>query len=190
MDHPRYFAVWGLALCAACAPPSSPPDEAAATENAELLSTWEPTPEPVVRLMLEMAAPQPGELLYDLGSGDGRIVAMAAAEFGVEALGFEIDEALVERSRALLASRGLENRARVEARDLMLADYSAPDVITCYLTPEGLAKVTPKLEAAMRPGSRLAAYKFPLPGWEPDEVRTLVDPDPEIPLHEVFLYRR
>lgn len=158
--------------------------------EGELLSTWEPTPYAVVRKMLEMAEVEQGELLYDLGSGDGRIVMTAAEEFQAKALGFEIDRDLVHLSQKAISSKRLGRLARVEARDLMAADYSKPDVISCYLTPEGLARVTPKLEAEMTPGSRLVAYKFPIPGWEPAETATLEDENPEIPLHEVFLYRR
>jgi precorrin-6B methylase 2 len=158
--------------------------------EGELLSTWEPTPYEVVRKMLEMAEVRQGELLYDLGSGDGRIVITAAEDFQVKSLGFEIDRDLVHMSQKAIRSKRLGRLARVEAQDLMEADFSRPDVITCYLTPEGLEKVTPKLEAEMKPGSRLVAYKFPIPGWDPVATATIEDDDPEIPLHEVFLYQR
>ncbi|MBI1353060.1 MAG: SAM-dependent methyltransferase [Acidobacteria bacterium] len=158
-------------------------------EGPELLATYYPTPLPVVRLMLEMSGLRPGDLLYDLGSGDGRIVLMAAREFGAHAVGYEIDELLIAESRSAIKAADVEDRAEIRNEDLILADYSAPDVISTFLTPEGLAKVTPRLEQTLRPGTRLVAYKFPLPGWTPERVEELVDEDPEIPLHEVFLYR-
>lgn len=163
------------------APPQQP--------EPELLATYYPTPQPVVRRMLEMSGLQPGELHYDLGSGDGRIVLTAARDFGARSVGFEIDPELIARSRRAIAEAGLRDSAEIRQEDLMLADYSRPQVITCFLTPEGLEKVTPRLERTLTPGARLVAYKFPLPGWEPDEREEIVDPDPEIPLHEIFLYR-
>ncbi|MCB1020695.1 MAG: class I SAM-dependent methyltransferase [Bryobacterales bacterium] len=181
----RAFLTGSAALLSACASPA-PQREI----EGELLSTWEPTPHPVVRKMLEMAQLQPGELLYDLGSGDGRIVIAAAEEFRAQALGFEIDRDLAHLSQKAIRSKRLSRLARVVPEDLMTADYSKPDVVACYLTPEGLAKVTPKLEAEMRPGTRLVAYKFPIPGWTPVQTETMKDPDPNIPLHEIFLYHR
>ncbi len=158
--------------------------------EGELLSTFEPTPNPVVRRMLEMAEVKQGELLYDLGSGDGRIVITAAEDYKVKALGFEIDRDLVHLSQKAISTKRLGRLARIEIKDLMTADFSQPDIITCYLTPEGLAKVTPKLEAEMKPGSRLVAYKFPIPGWTPVQTETIKDDDPSIPEHEIFLYHR
>jgi precorrin-6B methylase 2 len=177
--------VAAVLLLAACGSPA-PHREI----EGELLATYEPTPPAVVRRMLQMAEVKPDEVLYDLGSGDGRIVIAAAEEHRAKALGFEIDRDLVHLSQKAIRSKRLGGRAWVQPQDLMTADFSKPDVITCYLTPEGLAKVTPKLEAEMKPGSRLVAYKFPIPGWTPDETETMKDEDPEVPLHETFLYRR
>ncbi len=182
----RSLATAAVLLLAVCSTPATLPEAA----TPELLSTWEPTPDAVVRLMLAMAEADNADLLYDLGSGDGRIVIAAAQQYRVQSLGLEIDAELVATSREEIAAKGLTALARVEARDLMTADFSLPDVITCYLTPEGLEKVTPKLEEQMKPGARLVAYKFPLPGWKPERIESIVDPDPEIPLHEVFLYRK
>ena len=158
--------------------------------KGELLATFEPTPHEAVRRMLELAEVKPGELLYDLGSGDGRIVIAAAQEFHAKALGFEIDRDLVHMSQKAIRSKRLGRLARIENKDLMTADFSKPDVITCYLTPEGLEKVTPKLEAEMRPGSRLAAYQFPIPGWAPVHAETVKQNAPDTPAHQIFLYRR
>jgi hypothetical protein len=180
----RTLAAAALIL-GACA---SPAPQAAI--EGELLATFEPTPHEVVRKMLEMAEVKPGELLFDLGSGDGRMLITAAEEYRVKSLGFEIDKDLVHLSQKAIRTKRLGRLARVVAQDLMTADFSQPDIITCYLTPEGLAKVTPKLEAEMKPGSRLAAYKFPIPGWTPVQTETMKDPDPEIPAHEIFLYHR
>ena len=92
--------------------------------EGELLSTWEPTPHAVVRKMLDLAEVKPRELLYDLGSGDGRIVIAAASEYRVKALGFEIDRDLVHLSQKAIRSKRIGRLARVEAKDLMTADFS------------------------------------------------------------------
>ena len=180
----RYWTAVVLLMGACGSPAPQRPIE------GELLATYEPTPYPVVKRMLQMAEVKPDELLFDLGSGDGRIVILAAEEFRAKALGFEIDRNLVHMSQKALRTKRLSDHGWVKAQDLMSADFTQPDVITCYLTPEGLAKVTPKLEAEMKPGSRLVAYKFPIPGWTPDRTETIQDADPNIPLHEIFLYRR
>jgi|GEM_PF-1908621 len=165
-------------------PPETPP-----APEPELLATYYPTPKAVVRRMLEMSGLEPGELHYDLGSGDGRFVLIAAKEFGARSVGFEIDDKLIAESRCSIQAEGLGDRAEIRNEDLMLADYSEPDVISCFLTPEGLEKAVPRMERTLEPGTRIVAYKFALPGWTAEERREMVDPDPEIPLHEMFLYR-
>lgn len=156
----------------------------------ELVATYHPTPDAVVDRMLAMAAPREGELHYDLGSGDGRIVINAVRRYRTRSVGFEIDPALIRSSRSRLRRLGLENRAEIEARDLLTADLTAPDVITAFLTPEAFDQLGPLLDRQLRPGARLVSYKFPLPGWTPADVVVLDDPDPSIPAHEIFLYRR
>lgn len=166
-----------------------PAPEAISAPKPELLATYYPTPKPVVRRMLEMSGLGPDEVHYDLGSGDGRFVLIAAKEFGARSVGFEIDDKLIAESRCAIQAAKLGDRAEIRSEDLMLADYSQPDVISCFLTPEGLEKAVPRMERTLQPGTRVVAYKFPLPGWTPDEREEMVDPDPEIPLHEMYLYR-
>ena len=169
-----------LAL-AACAP--EPPPEPV------LLSVWEPTPDSAVERMLALADLQPGETLLDLGSGDGRIV-VEAARRGARAVGYEIDDELIAQSRRRIAEAGVGERARIEDRDLLTADFASADVVAIYLTPESFPPLIPLLEDQLQPGARVVAYKFPLPGWTPEDSKRWQDPDPDIPPHEVFLYRR
>ena len=195
---PQRVAVAALAvLLASCATPTQPLDAVSEEDPSrrdlapgELLATYYPTPDLAVEHMLELADVREGELLYDLGSGDGRIVIRAAEQYGAEAVGFEIDRELIDRSRRRIAERGLEARARIVEQDLMEADYAAPDVVTMFLTPEGLEKLVPHLDERLRPGVRVVAYKFPLPGWTPDQTVAFDDDDPETPEHEVFFYQR
>ncbi len=169
--------------------PAAPRQETKAPDG-ELLATYYPTPDLVVDRMLALADPHEGELHYDLGSGDGRIVIAAAQRYGTHSIGFEIDPDLVKISRNRIRRLHLEDRAEIEARDLLTADLGAADVITTFLTPEAFEKLTPLLERQLRPGVRVVSYKFPVPGWTPDKTVTLKDADPDIPDHEIFLYKR
>lgn len=157
--------------------------------EAELLATYYPTPEIVVQRMLEAVDLQPGETHFDLGSGDGRFVLAAAGKFGADSTGFEIDETLVRISRNRIRRARLDDRARILSQDLMTADFASADVISAFLTPEGYVKLEPLLRQKIRDDTRLVAYKFPIPGWNPIETFTIEDKDPEIPTHEVFVYR-
>jgi hypothetical protein len=154
------------------------------------LSVFLPTAIPVVRKMLDLGDLRPGELHYDLGSGDGRIVLMAASRYRARSVGFEIDPELILESRAHIERLGLQDRACIEQKDLLSADLSLPDLITMFLTPEALAEVQPLLERQVKRGARIVSYKFPLEGWQPEETITWEDPRPEIPLHVIYLYRR
>lgn len=172
-----------LAVCLACAPETKPEAE------PTLLATFWPTPDAAVARMLQMAELQAGETLYDLGSGDGKIVLAAARDFGVEAVGIEIDEELVRQSRAAIAEAGVSEGARIVKGDLLAQDLSRADVLTVFLTPEAYPWLEPKLREDMRPGMRLLVYKFPIPDWEPVATAAFADPDPEIPTHRIYLYR-
>ena len=155
------------------------------------LAPYFPTPTVVVRAMLELGELKPGELLYDLGSGDGRIVIMASQTFGARAVGFEIDPRLVAQSRQRLIKRKLTQLASIDHQDLMTADFSKPDVVTVYLLPASNDKIQPFLDGEMKPGSRVVSHDFTFRGWTPDKEITVHDPnDEEIPTHKVYLYRR
>ncbi len=184
------FAILAALLCS-CAAPEPPAAAEAVVEapEAELLATYYPTPEPVVEKMLEAVDLKPEEVLFDLGSGDGRIVLAAAGDFEADATGYEIDPDLIRVSRNRIRREGLTDRARILSQDLLTADFAKADVITAFLTPEAFVQLEPILRAKVRPNARVVAYKFPVPGWSPDEVITLQDRDPEIPTHEIFVYR-
>jgi predicted RNA methylase len=139
--------------------------------------------------MLEAVNLRSGEVHFDLGSGDGRIVLAAARDFGADATGFEIDPDLIELSRNRIRRGGLTDRARIVSQDLLTANFAKADVITAFLTPEAYVQLEPILRAEVQPDVRVVAYKFPVPGWKVDEVIALEDPDPEVPTHEIFVYR-
>lgn len=127
-----------------------------------------PTPPSVVARMLELAQVKPGELVIDLGSGDGRVVIAAAKNHGARGIGFEIDKSLVREAEEGAREAGVADRVRFESRDLFQADLAAADVLTLYLLPVTNEKLRPKILAEMRPGTRVVAHQFHLGDWKPD----------------------
>jgi outer membrane protein assembly factor BamB len=135
-------------------PQPEPPAEQGGVASDAL---FVPTPGDVVERMLELASPKPAETLFDLGSGDGRIVIAAAKRYGCRAVGYEIDRSLVERSRAAISGEGLSDRARIEYEDLLKADLSGAGVVTLYVGSRLTRLLLPKLEA-LPPGVRIVSH--------------------------------
>jgi SAM-dependent methyltransferase len=131
------------------------------------------TPVEVVDRMLRLAEPKPGELLVDLGSGDGRIVIEAARRYGARGLGIEIDKSLVERAREGARRAGVESLVRFEAQDLFETDLRGVDVVTLYLLPEMNEKLMPRLLQDLKPGARVVAHDYGIGPWPPDETLEL-----------------
>ena len=135
-------------------------------------SVWVPTPERTIRRMLQLADLAPGELLIDLGSGDGRIPIHAAKHFGARAIGVELEKNLVDLSVKEAKTQGVSQLARFVQQDLFQADLSQANVIALYISPSVMSRLKPKL-LALRPGTRVVSHHFTLEDWEPDEtVRT------------------
>ncbi|MEN3975274.1 class I SAM-dependent methyltransferase [Emcibacter sp. SYSU 3D8] len=122
-----------------------------------------PTPEPVAEEMLVMARVMPHETVYDLGSGDGRILIAAARKYGAKAVGYEINPRLVEESRERIKALGLGKKIEVREGNLFEADLSQADVVTLYLSPTMNAKLLPQFDR-MKPGSRIVSHDFDIPG--------------------------
>jgi precorrin-6B methylase 2 len=130
------------------------------------LAPFDPTPQEVVERMLAVASLKPGELLYDLGAGDGRVVIAAAKIFGVRAVGFEIDPGLVKLARENVQKQGVENLVEIRQQDLLSADLSAASVVTLYLSYDGNLSVRPKLMSELKPGARVVSYTFDMGNWQ------------------------
>lgn len=127
------------------------------------------TPVEVVSKMLEAAALQKGELLADLGSGDGRILLAAARQHGARAVGYEIDPRLVENSRQAIQNANLQNLIRVEHADIFEADFSEATVVTTFLYPHLMTRLIPRFNK-LKPGSRIISHQFEIPGIKPDRI--------------------
>jgi protein-L-isoaspartate O-methyltransferase len=158
-------------------------------KETEKLAPYYPTPETVVDRMLQTGGLKKGEKMFDLGSGDGRIVIMAAKKYGANATGIEFDDTLHKQSMAKIKSLGLEPTARIIHGDIMQQDYSGADLITVYLLPLSNDKVRPLLEKQLKRGSRIVSHDFQFSGWNPEKTIT-VDDDGEGRSHTIYLYLR
>ena len=131
----------------------------------------EPTPMPAVRALLELADVGPQDLVYDLGSGDGRIPITAAREFGARAVGIEIDPALVTQARAKAREAGVADKVEFRLGDMYAADVRSATVVTLFLHPGPNLKLREKLRSDLPAGSRIVSYVWDMGGWTPTDVR-------------------
>jgi protein-L-isoaspartate O-methyltransferase len=153
------------------------------------LAPYYPTPQVIVQKMLELGELKSGEKMFDLGSGDGRIVIMAAQKFKADATGVEFDDSLYKQSMEKIKNLGLSATARIIHGDLLKQDYSSADILTVYLLPMSNDKVSPMLEKQLKKGARVVAHDFEFSAWTP--VKTVdIDDDGEGRSHRLYLYRR
>jgi len=128
--------------------------------------------------------------MYDLGSGDGRVVIMAAQKFHAEAIGVELDHDLVRQSIARIQKLGREKNARIINGDLLKQNYGSADLVTVYLLPESIDKqVQPLLDKQLKKGARVVAHDFEFKAWTPEKVENIAD-DGEGRSHTLYLYRK
>jgi precorrin-6B methylase 2 len=128
-----------------------------------------PTPAPVVEQMLDLAGVSAGDVVYDLGSGDGRIVVAAARRQGVRAVGVDIDPVRVLQGRRNAARAGVARQARFYQADLFEVDLRQATVVTLYLFSTVNMQLRPKLLDELRPGARVVSHAFGMGDWEPDQ---------------------
>ncbi len=155
----------------------------------EKLAPYYPTPETIVEKMLQLGGLKAGEKMFDLGSGDGRIVIMAARKFKADATGVEYDKDLCKQSSDRIKSLGLEKQARIIQGDIMQQDYSSANLLTVYLLPDSNDKLRPLLEKQLKKGTRIVAHDFEFSGWTPERTEQVED-DGEGRSHTLYLYRR
>jgi len=149
------------------------------------------TPTPVVRQMLLLAELKPGEKLYDLGSGDGRTVIMAAKDFGAKSVGVELREDLVKRALSNIQELGLEKKAQIFQNDIFKVDLSQADVVFLYLTTSANEKIKPKLEEELKPGARIVSHDYEILGWKPSKIDNFCEnPRLGYPSHTLYVYKR
>jgi len=133
------------------------------------------TPQNVVEAMLALAKVTPADVVYDLGSGDGRIPIAAARRFGARGVGIEIDPVLVRQSEENARKAGVDGLVRFVTEDLFRADIREATVVTLFLLPWMNIDLIPRFQSQLRPGARIVAHNYPIGDWEPDTVDTFTD---------------
>jgi SAM-dependent methyltransferase len=154
--------------------------------DRDTLAPYYPTPQTVVDQMLSIAQVRPGEKVYDLGCGDGRIVITAAQKFKAHAVGIEIRREIYERTLAKVVSLGLADQVEIVHGNALKYDLSAADVVTLYLLTSSNERLKPMLTKDLRPSARVVSHDFEIRGWKPASVnRMVIDGH----LHTIYLYR-
>ena len=164
------LSAWGLA-----AQPLEP----------QRLAPFVPSPAEIIERMLEAANLKRGEIVVDLGCGDGRILITAVQKFGAKAVGVELNPKLVKEASEMIARLGLQNHARVVRGDIFEADLSQADVVALYLTTGSNEKLRPKLEQSLRPGARVVSHDYGIRGWNPVDVQEVFVHNRR---HKIYLY--
>ncbi len=156
--------------------------------NATLIKQvpYVPTPQDIVDKMLELAKVTPDDVVYDLGSGDGRIVITAAQKFGAHAVGVEINQELSRESSDRVKELGLEDKVRIMNEDMFDVSLSRATVVTLYLLTSANEKLRPRLEHQLHSGTRIVCHDFHIPGWDPDKVEDVTSKN-GLP-HKLYLY--
>jgi trans-aconitate methyltransferase len=164
--------VVGLAaVVGAQSPPTAKP-----AEVKPLDVPYVPTKEPIVDRMLQMANVKPGDVLYDLGCGDGRIVIAAAKRFGIRGVGIDIDPQRIAEAQENARKAGVADRVKFIEGDLFDADIKEATVMTLYLLPDVNLRLRPKLLSDLRPGTRIVSHNYDMGDWKPEQtVKLTVD---------------
>lgn len=151
-----------------------------------------PTPIEVVDKMLEMAQIQKNDVVYDLGSGDGRVVIRAAKKYGARGVGIEMDQTLLDKARKSAEVEGVSHLVEFRAEDALKTDLSPATVVTLYMLPWFNETMKPNFKNYLKPGSRIVAHDFGIEGWTPDETEKLPEPEKKaggyVHYHTIFLW--
>ncbi len=132
-----------------------------------------PTPPEVVDAMLNVARVTADDVIYDLGSGDGRIVITAAQKYGARGVGIELDPELVKTANARARKAGVSDKVRFIQADLFKADLSEATVVTLYLSDSVHFRLQPKLRSELKPGTRVVSHRFSMRDWPPEKELTV-----------------
>jgi len=155
------------------------------------LAPFVPSPPSVIEHMLKLAELQPGEVLFDLGAGDGRTVTIAAKIFGARAVGVELREDLAKKALMSINETNLANRITIVNGDMFNVNLKSADVVFLYLTTSANEKIRPKLENELKKGVRIVSHDYEIVGWRPIKIENFCE-NPKIgyPSHTLYLYKK
>ena len=155
------------------------------------IAPFVPSPVPVVQFMLNLAELKAGEVLFDLGAGDGRTVIMAAKAFGARAVGVELREDLAKKALSIIHNNGLANRVTIVNDDMFNVNLTSADVVFLYLTTSANEKIRPKLETELKKAVRVVSHDYEIVGWKPLKVENFCEnPKLGYPSHTIYLYSK
>ena len=155
------------------------------------IAPFVPSPVPVIQHMLKLADLKPGEVLFDLGAGDGRTVMMAAKSFGARAVGVELREDLAKKALSTIHDNGLADRVTIVNGDLFTVNLTSADVVFLYLTTSANEKIRPKLETELKKGVRIVSHDYEIVEWKPVKVDNFCEnPTLGYPSHTIYLYNK
>jgi predicted O-methyltransferase YrrM len=159
------------------------PSPDAQTEQREPDVPYVPTPQEVVDQMLKLANVKKGDVLYDLGSGDGRIPITAAQKYQVRGFGIDINPERIAEANENAKKAGVSDRVQFRQQDLFKTDFSKATVVTLYLLPDINVKLRPQLLKQLKPGTRIVSHDFDMGEWKPDKVVQVQGPNREHTLY-------
>ncbi|MDZ4798980.1 MAG: class I SAM-dependent methyltransferase [Bryobacteraceae bacterium] len=142
-------------------------------EHEQTLAPYVLSPQPIVDKMLELANIKPGDLVYDLGCGDGRILITAAQRYKAHGVGIEISPKLVEMTSALVKRLGLQEQVEIRLGNILEVKFSDADVVTLYLETNSNEMLRPAMEKQLRPGTRVVSHDFEVRGWKTAKVEKI-----------------
>jgi tRNA A58 N-methylase Trm61 len=155
------------------------------------IAPFVPSPSTVVEYMLKLAGLKSGEVLFDMGCGDGRTVIMAAKTFGARGVGIELREDLAKKAMGQIHESGLDDRVTILNDDMFNVNLTAADVVYLYLTTSANEKIKPKLECDLKKGARVVSHDYEVVGWRPEKIENFCEnPQLGYPSHTIYLYRK
>ena len=155
------------------------------------IAPFVPSPITVVQHMLKLADLKTGEVLFDLGAGDGRTVIMAAKTFGARAVGVELREDLAKKALSTIHDNGLADRVTIVNGDMFNVNLTSADVVFLYLTTSANEKIRPKLDNELKKGVRVVSHDYEIVGWKPVKVENFCEnPQLGYPSHTIYLYQK
>ena len=153
------------------------------------IAPYVPSPLPVIQHMLKLADLKAGEVLFDLGAGDGRTVIIAAKSFSARAVGVELREDLAKKALSTIHNNGLADRITIVNGDMFSVNLTSADVVFLYLTTSANEKIRPKLETELKKGVRIVSHDYEIVGWKPVKVENFCEnPKLGYPSHTIYLY--
>jgi tRNA A58 N-methylase Trm61 len=155
------------------------------------IAPFVPSPQTVVEYMLKLADLKAGEVLFDMGSGDGRTVITAAKTFGARGVGIELREDLAKKAMCNIHENGLDERITIMNADMFNVNLTSADVVYLYLTTSANEKIKPKLESDLKKGARVVSHDYEIIGWRPTKVENFCEnPTLGYPSHTIYLYTK